>query len=106
MNRSPKEMRPPNWQQKAVICLLLALGVWFVLGQTLRHQFIDIDDDVYVYDNAAIKEGLSIAGVAWAFTHTQGANWHPLTALSHMLDCSLYGLRPGGHHLTNVLLHA
>src|SRR5207248_981445 len=46
------------------------------------------------------------AGVAWAFSHVHAYNWHPLTTLSHMLDCEIYGVRPYGHHLTNILLHA
>ena len=50
--------------------------------------------------------GLTAEGIAWAFTTSHASNWHPLTWLSHMLDCQLYGLKPGGHHLTNVLLHA
>ena len=89
-----------------VICLFLALAVWAVFGQTRRHEFISYDDRLYVYDNPAITQGLTWSGVAWAFTHTLSANWHPLTTLSHMLDCQLWGLNPGCHHLTNVLLHA
>ena len=60
----------------------------------------------YVYENPQVSRGLTAQGIAWAFTHSHGANWHPLTWLSHMLDCQLYGLSAGGHHLTNVLLHA
>jgi len=93
-----------HWLSFAV-CLLLALAVWFVFGQTLRHGFVSYDDNVYVYDNPAVARGLSWNGVVWAFTHSQSVTWHPLTTLTHMLDCQLYGLHPGGHHLTNVLLH-
>jgi protein O-mannosyl-transferase len=89
-----------------VICLFLALAVWAVFGQTRRHEFITYDDRLYVYDNPAVTQGLSWRGVAWAFTHSLSANWHPLTTLSHTLDCQLWGLNPGSHHLTNVLLHA
>ena len=88
------------------LCLLLALAVWVVFGQTRHHEFVNYDDEVYVYQNSAVTQGLNRSGIAWAFTHPHGSNWHPLTTLSHMLDCQLYGLKPGGHHLTNVLLHA
>src|SRR4030095_3099590 len=87
------------------ICAVLAGISWFVFGQTLRHYFVTYDDPQYVYENAKIAAGLSPQRVVWAFTHTVGGNWHPLTVMSHMLDCQLYGLKPAGHHLTNVLLH-
>lgn len=87
------------------ICALLAGLTWLVFGQTLRHQFITYDDPQYVYANPDVAAGLSLAGVSWAFTHTIAGNWHPLTTISHMLDCQLYGLNPAGHHFTNVLLH-
>lgn len=90
----------------AIICGLLAAIVWIVFGQTLWHDFVNYDDPDYVYENPEIRNGLSIEGVGWAFTHVVSANWHPLTIISHMVDCQLYGVEPWGHHLTNVLLHA
>lgn len=87
-------------------CLLLMAIVWIVFGQTLRHEFINYDDPQYVYENRRIANGLSFEGIGWAFTHVHSANWHPLTTISHMLDCQLYGLQPWGHHLTNLLLHS
>jgi Flp pilus assembly protein TadD len=87
------------------ICFFLAAMVWVVFGQTLHHGFVNYDDNLYVYENPAVIGGLNPQGIAWAFTHFVGSNWHPLTILSHMLDCQLYGLDAGGHHLTNVLLH-
>jgi tetratricopeptide (TPR) repeat protein len=78
---------------------------WFVFGQTLRHDFVNFDDHVYVYENPLVVRGLSTEGIIGAFTQTHALNWHPLTTLSHMLDCQLYGLKAGGHHLTNVILH-
>ena len=88
------------------VCIFLAAITWLVFGQTLRHQFVNYDDDDYVVKNAQVARGLTLEGIVWAFTHVHAANWHPLTWISHMLDCQLYGLNPGGHHLTNVLLHA
>jgi Flp pilus assembly protein TadD len=76
-----------------------------VFGQTLRYDFVNFDDDLYVYKAPAIQAGLTVKGLALAFTSPHARNWHPLTTISHMLDCQLYGLKAGGHHATNVLLH-
>jgi tetratricopeptide (TPR) repeat protein len=87
------------------VCLFLATITFAVFGQTLRHGFVNYDDGVYVYENPVVTRGLSWKGVEWAFTHSVVSNWHPLTMMSHMLDCQMYGLKAGGHHLTNILLH-
>ena len=87
------------------VCLALVAITWFVFGQTLRHDFVNFDDHVYVYENPQITQGLTADGLIDAFTHTHARNWHPLTTISHMLDCQLYGLQAGWHHFTNVLLH-
>ena len=100
----PPEAQTQDRLLTFAVCLFLALAVWAVFGQTLHHSFV-YDDRDYVYENPAITKGLHWEGVVWAFTHSHGANWHPLTTLSHMLDCQLFGLNPRGHHLTNVLLH-
>jgi tetratricopeptide (TPR) repeat protein len=89
----------------AGLCVILAAITFAVFSPTLRHEFVNYDDDEYVYKNPMVIRGLTRKGIVWAFTQADTANWHPLTWLSHMLDCQLYGLRPGGHHLTNVLLH-
>src|SRR5213082_59143 len=94
----------PRWQAVSV-CICLAVLTWIVFGQTLWHDFINYDDPRYVYENTKITSGLSVSGIAWAFTHIHSMNWHPLTTISHMLDCQLYALRPVWHHFTNVLLH-
>jgi tetratricopeptide (TPR) repeat protein len=88
------------------ICISLAVLTWVVFGQLLQYDFINYDDPRYVYENTNITNGLTIGGIAWAFTHIHSMNWHPLTTISHMLDCQLYGLKPGAHHFTNVLLHS
>jgi tetratricopeptide (TPR) repeat protein len=88
------------------ICVFLGAITWFVFGQTLRFEFVNFDDTTYVLENPHVARGLTTEGIAWAFTQVQGANWHPLTWLSHMLDSQLHGLNPQGHHLTNVLLHS
>ena len=89
------------------VCVFLAALVWAVFGQTLRYEFINFDDDVYVYNNPAVTQGLSLHGVVWTFTHDNGVDeWLPVTAITRMLDWQLYGPNAGGHHLSNVLLHA
>ena len=88
------------------ICISLAVLTWVVFGQLLQYDFINYDDPRYVYENTNITNGLTIGGIGWAFTHIHSMNWHPLTTISHMLDCQLYGLKPGAHHFTNVLLHS
>ena len=88
------------------VCVFLLAAVWLVFGQTLRHEFVNFDDGTYVYDNPQVVHGLNLKGMEWAFTHSVAGNWHPLTMMSHMLDCQFYGLHAGGHHLTNLLLHA
>jgi protein O-mannosyl-transferase len=93
----------PAWV--VAICAALAGITWTVFGQTLRYDFINYDDDLYVYENPNVVSGLTRPAILWSFTHAHAGTWHPLTSLSHMLDCQVYGLSAGGHHFTNVLLH-
>src|SRR5580704_8476936 len=87
------------------ICVLLAVLTWIVFGLTVHGEFVNFDDDTYVYENSAVQGGLTGAGIEWAFTHEVASNWHPLTMISHMADCQMYGLDAGKHHLSNVILH-
>src|SRR6266446_10366526 len=95
----------PSRAQVVLVYLFLTAITWLVFGQTVRHDFVNFDDHVYVYDNPLVTGGLTIHGIVGAFTHPHGRNWHPLTTISHMLDCQLYGLNAGGHHFTNLALH-
>jgi protein O-mannosyl-transferase len=94
-----------RWTVVAV-CLVLAAMTWLVFKLTLGYDFVNYDDFVYVADNPVVRGGLSLQGIAWAFTHNVNDNWTPLAVISHMLDCQLYGTNAGWHHLTSVLLHA
>jgi len=76
-----------------------------VFGQTAWFDFVNYDDGSYVFENANVRAGITWHGMVWAFTHIHSQNWHPLTSISHMLDCQIFGLNAGGHHLTNILLH-
>jgi len=97
--------KPDRNQQFALLCLLLIVVTAALYWPMLHHGFINFDDDEYITDNAHVTAGLTWPGVVWAFQSGDSANWHPLTWISHMLDCQLYGVLPGGHHGTNLLLH-
>ena len=85
---------------------LLVVATLAVCFRATRNPFVNYDDQQYVVENAHVQQGLTWATVKWAFAATEADNWHPLTWLSHALDCQLYGLKPPGHHLTSILLHA
>ncbi|MCX6375590.1 MAG: hypothetical protein NTU88_06080, partial [Armatimonadetes bacterium] len=92
--------------QLLLAALLLTVMTLAVYWQALNHDFITVyDDGSYVLKNEHVQRGLSIENVAWAFTTTDVYNWHPLTWISHMLDCQLFGLKPRGHHATSLILH-
>ncbi len=92
-------------RRELIVCLLLLSVTLAVYWQIGDHQFTNYDDTLYVTDNPHVKPGLAGGSVIWAFTATEEANWHPLTWLSHMVDCQLFGLRPRGHFLTSLFLH-
>jgi protein O-mannosyl-transferase len=87
------------------ISAALALITFAVYVQVVGHQFISLDDDVYIRENEMVNRGFSLAGLVWAFTTFHAANWHPLTWIAHMLDSELFGLHAGGHLLVNTLVH-
>jgi hypothetical protein len=87
------------------VYLFLILTALAVYGQVTTHSFVDFDDDIYITANKYIRNGLTLDNVIWAFGFTDNAYWHPLTWLSHMVDCQLFGLNAGMHHLINLILH-
>ncbi len=88
------------------MALLLALITLLAYWPVARDSFINYDDNDYVTENRAVQNGLTRAGIKWAFTTGHAGNWHPVTWLSHMLDCELFGLNAGAQHSVNVLFHA
>ncbi|MDQ6704491.1 MAG: tetratricopeptide repeat protein, partial [Acidobacteriota bacterium] len=88
------------------ISLGLAALVLAIYAPTAYYGFVNFDDDVYVYQNPAVMHGFTVAGLKWAITTFDFYYWQPVTWISHMLDCQLFGLRPGWHHLINTILHA
>jgi protein O-mannosyl-transferase len=97
--------RRPGARSLLVFAALVAALSLAVFGRALGNGFVSLDDEPYVTANPQVLNGLSWAGLRWAFTTTTEANWHPLAWISHMADVSFYGTQPSGHHLTSVLLH-
>src|SRR5437016_5702479 len=91
---------------KILLCLLLAVSTFAVYSRALHYPFIGTDDPDYVTKNLVVRRGLTQEGIIWAFTQRHSSNWHPLTWLSHMLDCQIFGSNAGGHHAVNVALHS
>ena len=89
-----------------LIGLLLFVGTLALYYPALKNGFVNYDDPAYVTSNLQVRQGLTSRSLAWAFTSTAEANWHPLTWISHMLDVRLFGMRPAGHHAQSVLWHA
>ncbi len=88
-----------------ILCFLLAVATITLYSPVGGHPFIAYDDQSYVYQNVHVKAGLGWATLTWAVTATEQSNWHPLTWLSHALDCQLFDLNPSGHHWMNVAIH-
>lgn len=95
-----------NPRLPAVICVVLAAVTLAVYWPVTRHGFINFDDPPYITENPNVQSGLTWHGLAWAFQIGYAAYWQPLTWISHMLDCQLFGLNAAGHHLVNILFHA
>jgi tetratricopeptide (TPR) repeat protein len=95
-----------RYRKEIIICAILVGAILAVFGQVVTHDFVNLDDYSYVVQNYNVRPGLTLEGFIWAFKTGFHRHWHPLTWLSHMADCELFGLNPGGHHLVNLLLHA
>jgi tetratricopeptide (TPR) repeat protein len=105
INLKAKFLSLPPYILLFLICLFLMAVTLTAFWQVQHHEFINYDDGGYVTQNLYVRAGITVKGIIWAFTNTRATNWHPLTWLSHMLDCDFYGLNPGKHHLTNLLFH-
>jgi len=111
---------PPYQQTIQLRTSPVALGLWFIpcaaallalltflLYWPAGHfDFVQFDDNDYVFDNTTVRNGLTWWGLVWSFVDAHALNWHPVTWLSHMLDCQLFGLNPGAHHFINLVLHS
>jgi tetratricopeptide (TPR) repeat protein len=94
-----------QWRRSVLICLCLAVVTGIVYWPVRHFGFTNYDDAGYVSQNPQVQRGLTLHGLLWAFTTNAEGNWHPLTWFSHMLDCQLFGLNAGAHHLLNVMFH-
>ena len=88
-----------------LILLGLAVTTFAIYAQVVGHQFITLDDPTYIHENSMVNRGVTRAGLAWAFTTFYATNWHPLTWISHMIDCQFFGTNAGRHLLVNALIH-
>src|SRR5262249_17744550 len=88
-----------------LIAAALAIVTLAIYAQVIGHQFITLDDPTYIQENPMVNRGLTGAGLAWALTTFHATNWHPLTWISHMIDCQLFGMNAGRHLLVNALIH-
>ena len=89
----------------SLICIVLVLAIVTVYWPVQHHDFISLDDDLYVTDNTHVQQGMSLKGLKWALTTDHAGFWIPMTWISIMIDCHLYGLNAGHHHVTNVIIH-
>ena len=96
----------PDRTKTVLLSLFLSALVGWTFFPATGNGFTNFDDPLYVTENAHVKQGLTWENIKWAASAVVDVNWHPLTLLSHMLDCQFFGLKPWGHHLTSVLFHA
>jgi len=107
VSSSSLEQFEGNLRRKPMLLGLLLVFATILLYSSVRHhEFLDFDDSQYITKNIHVSTGLKLGNIAWAFTTFYAANWHPLTWLSHMADCQLFGLNSSPQHLVNAALHA
>jgi len=101
----PPRQLPLLPSNRFVVCILLAAILLLTYSPVLRNGFVDYDDADYVTQNPHVNTGISWANSVWAFRTAYASNWHPLTWISHQIDCAIFGLTPAGPHVTNLLVH-
>src|SRR5262249_45751584 len=107
ITRDFRASHPTAFERSDLLIVLgLAAMTLAIYAQVIGHQFISLDDPTYVEENPMVNRGVTLAGLTWAFTTFHATNWHPLTWISHMIDCQLFGVNAGGHLLVNALIHA
>jgi tetratricopeptide (TPR) repeat protein len=103
---STTDMSASREKHVVIFCLLLVAATLAFYNPIVRNRFTDFDDSAYILKNSQVQGGLTWNTVKWSFTTFHAGYWHPLTWLSHALDCRIFRLNPAGHHYTNLLLHA
>jgi tetratricopeptide (TPR) repeat protein len=97
-----------EWRSKIrtlLICVVLAAATFIAFAGVRNNDFVIYDDDFYITSNEPVWWGLNARSIGWAFTTYHMGNWHPLTWISHIIDCSVFGLNPQGHHFVSVGFH-
>jgi Flp pilus assembly protein TadD len=103
--RTPKAFDVSRITTFGLIAAGLAITTFGIYLQVIGHRFIVIDDISYIEENPTVNRGVTLGGLAWAFTTFHEGNWHPLTWIAHMIDSQLFGIFAGGHLLVNALIH-
>src|SRR6266567_4513054 len=98
--------RSSSAKTRLLFCLLLFGLMMVVFLPSARNDFVNFDDPIYIYANPYVQQGFTGDAIRWAFTTFEGGFWHPLTWLSIMLDCRLFGVHAGAHHIVSMLLHS
>ncbi|MGD0597741.1 MAG: tetratricopeptide repeat protein [Sedimentisphaerales bacterium] len=88
-----------------LICIALAAATFVAFEGVRSNDFVHYDDDKYITSNEYVQKGLSLESIKWAFTTWHQGNWHPLTWMSHLIDSTVFGMKPAGHHLVSVGFH-
>ena len=91
--------------QNLLICISLIIITIVIFWDVQYYEFVNYDDPIYILENPHVRGGLTLEKISWAFTSLHAGFWFPVTWLSHMVDCELYGLNPKGHHFNNLLFH-
>ena len=97
--------RKSNTLKTVFVCAVLVVVTFAGFEKVRFNDFVKYDDDKYVTDNRHIQSGPTGQSLLWALTRSYASNWHPVTWISHMVDCKLFGLNPAGHHLTSLWIH-
>ena len=105
MPHSDTQARRIDMFRTAMICIVLASATFVAFEGVRSNGFVNFDDDKYVTNNEYVQKGLSVESMKWAFTTRHQGNWHPLTWLSHLVDVSIFGMNPAGHHFVSVGFH-
>jgi hypothetical protein len=102
-------MKLPRLNQEIQVMLSVAAIAFLTLylfSPVRNFLFLNFDDNLYIYDNPFVRSGLSLENIQWAFTQFHGGHWHPLSWISHMVDCQFFGLEPEIPHSENAIIHA
>jgi tetratricopeptide (TPR) repeat protein len=94
-----------GYGREIAVCLFIAIITLFLYGRVITYDFVNFDDNLYVTGNKNVQSGITLKSIIWAFSFNEVAYWHPLSLISHMIDCRIFGLNAGMHHLINLFLH-